>query len=108
MIAVIDQVARRAIPFRARQTAGDPIGENGKTRRLAKADLESVAVRRTRVRYWVAIGYVRLLVAHELYPDRFVHVGPVATPACLARLGQIYAERYGKPQHGFAARPAGF
>ena len=106
--AIIHEVADRVIPFRARQIAGDPVGEIRKTRSLTRDDLDSVPVRRARVRYWVALGYVRLLVAHELYPDRFAHPGPFDTPARLARVEEIYAEHYGKPRHrGFAARMAG-
>lgn len=104
---IIDQVASRVIPFRARQIAGDPVGDIRKTRRLTQSDLDSVPVRRARVRYWVAEGYVRLLVAHELYPDRFAHPGPFDTPARLATVERIYAEHFDRPRHGFSARMAG-
>jgi hypothetical protein len=104
---IIIQVADRVGRFRARQIAGDPEGEIRKTRRVTAEDWKSPAVRRARVRYWVALPYVRLLVAHELYPDRFAHPGPFDTPARLAKVDRIYAEHFDRPRHGFSARMAG-
>lgn len=105
--AIINAVADLAMPFLARQIAGDPAGEIRTTRRLTQADLDSAPVRRARVRYWVAQDYVRLLIAHQFYPDRFPHPGPFDTPQRLARVEEIYAQHYGTRHHGFAARMAG-
>ncbi len=105
--AIIEAVAEQSMPFLARQIAGDPAGEITKTRRLTQADLDSVPVRRARVRYWLAGGYVRLLVAHQLYPDRFEHPGPFDTPERLAEIEETYARFYGPRPQTFAARMAG-
>lgn len=52
--------------------------------------------------------YIRLLIAHQLYPSRFAHPGPFDTPQRLARVEEVYAHHYGRSQHGFAARMAGY
>ncbi|MGW4528858.1 hypothetical protein [Amycolatopsis sp. NPDC004378] len=104
---IIKSVADRAIPFLARQIAGDPAGDIRKVRRLTQADLDSEPVRRARCRYWVAQGYVQLLIAHQLYPQRFAHPGPFDTPERLARVEETYARHYAPRPLTFAARMAG-
>lgn len=104
---IIAAVTELSMPFLGRQIAGDPAGEICKTRRLTQADLDSEPVRRARVRYWLAGGYVRLLVAHQLYPGRFEHPGPFGTPERLAEIDATYARFYGPRPQTFAARMAG-
>lgn len=104
--AIIDAVADRAIPFLARRIAGDPAGEIRKTRRLIQADLDSEPVRRAGCRYWVAQRYVRLRIAHQLYPQRFAHPGPFDTPERLVQVEDTYARHYARGPLTFAARMA--
>lgn len=99
--AIIDAVSDLAIPFLGRQIADHPPAEI-RTRPMTQADLDSDPVRRARTRYWVAQGYVRLLIAHQLYPARFAHPGPFDTKERLAEVEAIYARH-----HGFGARMAG-
>jgi hypothetical protein len=104
--AIIDGVTARAAPFLARRIADDPAEEIRGTRRLTDADLNSEPVRRARCRYWIAQGYVRLLIAHQLYPERFAHPGPFDTPERLAEVEDTYARHYAPRPLTFAARMA--
>lgn len=104
---IINSVADRTIPFLASQIAGDPAGQIQAVRRLTQADLDSAPVRRARCRYWVAQDYVRLLIAHQLYPRRFAHPGPFDTAERLAKVEDTYVHLYGPRPLTFAARMAG-